>query len=97
MILCYHQIMKKTTVIQERKTTNSDIELVQNLIADNPGWNRTRLSRELCRLWDWRNSRGQIKDMACRSFLLKLEQRGQITLPVRQTPGSGLTSGGVKF
>jgi len=89
MILCYHQIMKKTTVIQGRKTTNSDIELVQNLIADNPGWNRTRLSRELCRLWDWRNLRGQIKDMACRSFLLKLEQRGQITLPVRQTPGGG--------
>lgn len=81
--------MKKTTVIQGRKTTNSDIELIQNLITDHPDWNRTRLSKELCRLWDWRNLIGQIKDMACRSFLLKLEQRGQITLPVRQRPGSG--------
>ena len=80
--------MKKTTVIQGRKTTNSDIELVQNLITDHPDWNRTRLSKELCRLWDWRNLIGSIKDMACRSFLLKLEQRGQITLPVRQRPGA---------
>jgi len=80
--------MEKTTVIQGRKTTKSDIELVRMLIADNPDWHRTKLSKELCHLWGWRNSRGQIKDMACRSFLSKLEQRGHITLPVPQTLGA---------
>ena len=32
---------------------------------------------------------GQIKDMACRTLLLKLEQRGHITLPKRRSPGRG--------
>jgi hypothetical protein len=35
----------------------------------------------------WYNYNGQIKDMACRTFLLKLGQRGYLTLPVRRRPG----------
>ncbi|MBM4042969.1 MAG: DUF4338 domain-containing protein [Planctomycetes bacterium] len=42
------------------------------------------MSRELCALWDWTTPGGQLKDMACRSFLLKLEGAGLITLPPRQ-------------
>lgn len=42
------------------------------------------MSRELCHLWEWRNEAGQLKDMACRTFLLKLEARGLIELPTRQ-------------
>ncbi|MBS4031978.1 MAG: hypothetical protein KGZ63_11250, partial [Clostridiales bacterium] len=79
--------MENTTIIQGRETTYEDIMLVQNLIAANPDWHRTRLSKELCELWNWYNSNGQIKDMACRTFLLKLEQRGYLTLPVRRRPG----------
>lgn len=74
-------------IIQGRKTTNDDIDLVRKLIAANPDWHRTRLSKELCRLWNWRNASGQLKDMACRTFLLKLEQRGFLTLPARRTAG----------
>ncbi len=73
--------MKQEVVIQGRTTTTSDVELVRRLIADNPGWNRTRLSQELCHRWDWRNAKGRLKDMACRSFLLKLEKKGLIILP----------------
>jgi len=32
-------------------------------------------------LWDWRDGRARPKDLAARSFLLKLEQRGWIALP----------------
>ena len=71
-------------MIQGRNTTTEDIELVRNLIADNPDWNRTRLSQELCVLWDWRNHTGQLKDMACRTFLLKLERRGYLILPAKR-------------
>lgn len=81
--------METTTIIQGRKTTNDDIELVRKLIAANPDWHRTRLSKELCRLWNWRNANGQLKDMACRTFLRKLEQRGYLTLPARRTAGGG--------
>ena len=74
--------MEKTMVIQGRETTLSDIEFVRNLIESNPSWHRTRISRELCKLWDWYDPTGQMKDMACRSFLVKLEKRELITLPL---------------
>ena len=38
----------------------------------------------IAQTWEWRNHAGQLKDMACRSMLLKLEQKGLICLPARQ-------------
>ena len=61
-----------------------DIALIERLLGDNPGWGRTRLSVKLCELWDWRAPNGQLKDMACRNLLLRLEQAEQIRLPPRQ-------------
>jgi len=61
-----------------------DISLIQRLLAENPSWGRSRLSVELCELWDWRGPNGQLKDMACRSLLLRLEKAGHIVLPPRQ-------------
>lgn len=76
--------MEWPIVVQGRKTTESDVEIVRRLMARNPSWHRSRISRELCLIWDWRNPDGRVKDMACRSFLLKLEGAGMITLPPRQ-------------
>lgn len=76
--------MEDEPVIQGRRLRSEDLALVRHWLATEPGWNRTRLSRELCREWDWRNEAGQPKDMACRTLLLKLERRGQIRLPARQ-------------
>jgi len=50
-------------------------------------WSRYRLSIHVCQEWDWFNARGQIKDMACRTMMLKLDKLGLITLPApRQKP-----------
>jgi len=76
--------MNKFMVLQGRTIYPDDVQLIRRLISDNPAWNRTRLSKELCLLWDWRNPRGQIKDIACRSLLRKLEQAGHTTLPPQQ-------------
>jgi hypothetical protein len=81
--------MEETTRVQGREITKDDVELVRRLIEANPLWNRTRLSKDLCLLWDWRASNGQLKDMACRALLAKLEQWGHIILPGPQTPGRG--------
>ena len=81
--------MQKTMLIQGKKITYKDIELVRQMISANPSWNRTRLSRELCILWNWRAANDQIKDMASRSFLLKLERRGYIHLPTRERSSGG--------
>ena len=75
--------------LQGRRISLEDREQIQSLLSANPGWSRRRLSQELCELWNWRNGAGQIKDMAARSLLLKLEQRGLVKLPARrQRPGN---------
>ncbi len=76
--------MEAARIIQGRRITPGDVELIRDLLAANPSWNRSRLSRELCERWSWRNAQGRLKDMACRTFLLKLERMGQIQLPARQ-------------
>ena len=76
--------MEIEQVIQGRRLGPEDMALVRHWLATQPRWNRTRLSRELCRRWNWRNEAGQMKDMACRTLLLKLERQGVIRLPVRQ-------------
>jgi len=67
-----------------RSVTSSDLQRIQCFIGENPHWHRTKLSRELCRAWNWKAPNGQYKDMACRGLLLKLEKLGIITLPPRR-------------
>jgi len=73
------------TIIQGRCLSPEDVALIADWLAEHPSWNRTRLSRELCLRWNWRNGAGRLKDMACRTLLLKLEALGRIVLPPRQT------------
>lgn len=77
--------MDQPLVIQGREIRPADVGLIRDWLQAHPGSNRTRLSRELCQAWDWRNGAGRLKDMAARSLLLKLEARGQIQLPPRRT------------
>ncbi len=75
--------------IQGRFVTEPDVNEIRMLLQKHSSWNRSRLSRELCARWDWCRPDGQIKDMACREFLRKLESRALIKLPPRQCPGPG--------
>jgi len=74
----------ETTVVQGRPVTEADLEGIRELLGAHPDWSRRRLSQVLAREWNWRNGLGQLKDMAVRSLLVKLAQRGWITLPVRR-------------
>ena len=67
--------------IQGRQLSEADIKAIGRLIDEHPDWTRTRLSVEICRLWNWRTDTGVLKDMACRSMLRKLDQRQLIALP----------------
>ena len=67
--------------IQGRLLSADDLRLIRALITDHPSWNRTRLSKHLCVEWDWRNAKGHLRDMACRTLLLKLHRAGHIALP----------------
>jgi len=71
-------------VLHGRRFQAAELRQVQVLVATYPEWSRYRLSRELCALWDWRTATGQWRDMAARTVLLKLEQRGWVRLPERR-------------
>ena len=76
--------MDHSLIIQGRQIGLGELEQVRALLAGHPDWSRYRLSRELCLAWNWRSLNGQIKDMAARSLLLKLEERDWVALPARR-------------
>lgn len=78
--------MTESCVLQGRQIQPAQFLEVRDLVAAHPQWSRYRLSRELCVLWDWRTPTGQWKDMAARTLMLKLAERGWITLPRRRAP-----------
>jgi hypothetical protein len=81
--------MTETIMLQGRELGAPDLELIRTLQAEHGDWGRTRLSEELCRRWEWRNGRGQLKDMAARTLLRKLAARGYLQLPARLVRASG--------
>jgi len=76
--------MSLPTTLQGRPFGPAQLAQVQALLAQDRDWSRYRLSRELARLWDWRTPQGQLKDMAARTLLLKLEEQGWVKLPARR-------------
>ena len=76
--------MNNTMTLQGRELTAHDIDFILALILDNPSWSRRKLSVALAEAWDWRNAKGVLKDMASRTLMLKLHERGHITLPARR-------------
>lgn len=78
-----------TLTLQGRQLSPQDLGLIRQLIQEHPDWSRWKLSKALCVQWNWRNGAGQLKDMASRTLLLKLQERGHVQLPERrQTPAS---------
>jgi len=71
--------------IQGRILSQEEIEWIRRLISDHPAWHRSRLSQEICTAWNWVNANGILKDMACRTMLLKLERLGYLRLPAARS------------
>src|SRR5207248_6054770 len=64
-----------------RVVTADDVTLIRQLIAENPGASRRRLSEKLCEAWQWKQANGALRDMVCRGLLLQLHRAGEIELP----------------
>ena len=67
--------------MQGRLLNPADLESIRQLRQAHPQWSRQQLSVVLAQQWQWRNQAGQLKDMAARTLLLKLQARGLIELP----------------
>jgi len=70
-----------------RRFEPQELEQLQAWIDQRRGHSRRALSVDLAQLWDWRNGQGQLRDMATRLLLNRLEQRGCLRLPARQNRG----------
>ena len=64
-----------------REFTPDELEQIQSLIKHNPGFNRTRLSTEVCQILQWLKPDGKLKDMSCRVAMLRMDKDGLIQLP----------------
>ncbi len=64
--------------------TKDDVSFIRNLIAENPDASRWALSKKLCIAWDWVQPNGALRDMVCRSLMLRLQEAGHIKLPAKK-------------
>lgn len=83
--------MTEVLRIRGREVGSADLEQIRGWLDLHPDWSRRRLSEELARHWDWRTPTGQIKDIAARDLLNRLEARDLIRLPARQRRGGRQT------
>src|ERR1700745_1084080 len=64
-----------------RVVTADDVTSIRQLIAENPGASRRRLSEKLCEVWQGKQANGGLRDMVCRGLLLMLHRAGEIEIP----------------
>ena len=76
--------MLAVEIVQGRKISGLEIAEIQGLIEANPLWSRWRLSHVVAEKWEWYSTSGELKNMAAGALLLKLADRGLITLPERR-------------
>lgn len=66
--------------VRGRTIDSTQLEVIQKL-ASEPEQTRRSLSRALCERFGWARPDGRPWDMACRYLLLRLAERGLVTLP----------------
>ena len=69
-----------------RVFTADEMQAIGGLIADPRKLCRAALSREVCRMLDWRKPDGGLKDMSCRVAMLRMHRGGLIQLPAPRRP-----------
>jgi hypothetical protein len=78
-----------------RTATIEDIELINALMASNPGESRRKLSVKFCMETNWTQPNGSLKDMVARGYMLALDRAGYIKLPPkRMDPANPLAKRG---
>jgi hypothetical protein len=67
-----------------RQIRAADVAFLRELISQNPGLSRRRLSVQVCQAWNWIQPNGQTRDMVCRGLMLALHRAGHIELPAKR-------------
>jgi hypothetical protein len=86
------EVVNKQSVLlryRNREITAGDLEFLRQRCAAS--WaTRGALARSICEAWNWRQLNGSLSVHACSDLLLRLEERGLLTLPApeRRRPGA---------
>ena len=75
--------LKNPITIRKRVITSHELDYIRRTITTHWDAGRSAISRILCEHWDWRQPNSQLKGMACRELLLRLERMGYVFLPAR--------------
>jgi len=73
----------RTRIAIKPQITEKEIRFIQGLIDNNPSWGRSRISVEICKIWNWSDESGNLKDISCRDMLRRMDAKGQIRLPAK--------------
>jgi hypothetical protein len=69
---------------RNREIRREDVAQIQEVIDRAEARSREDLSRRLCEAWGWRQANGGWATFACRDLLLRLSERGLVSLPTRE-------------
>lgn len=68
---------------RNREITVADIEFLRQQCTSS--WpTQGDLRRAICRAWNWRQANGSLSEYACWDLLLRLQERGLVTLPAQR-------------
>ena len=67
-----------------RVFTLSELELIQQIVADFAALGINELAATVCELLEWQRPNGRLKDHECRQLLERLHQQGLLRLPALQ-------------
>lgn len=73
--------MNQEWMIRRRRIRPEDLLLIRGLIDAEGHRGRSYISNRLCEIWDWRQSNGLYRQIACRDLLRQLEGKGVVKLP----------------
>ena len=80
------QIDKQVVLLRyrNREVTAADLEFLRTQCAQ---WaSRVDLTQAICQAWNWRQANGSLSMYACSDLLLRLEERGLLSLPAHRRP-----------
>ena len=89
LIFYFRYVCKEEKIIKilNRELSSTDIDFIKVLIEKDWEKGRTYISKQLCRIWEWKKPTGVYRDIACRMLLRRLEAKGEIKLPPQQRKG----------
>lgn len=77
--------MIKEHTFRGRRFTETEIKLIREAAEKHRSETRTKISKIICELLNWRQPNGRLKDRACRDVLLRMNEKGLIDLPPIRT------------